>query len=60
MRLQIVPNKLTTDLRGRQILRRAQLFKRFLPDGINEHSQSCSPIFHGIASTLKRSMLIKL
>lgn len=38
MRLQIVPNKLTNDLRGRQILRRAQLLKRFFLDGINEHS----------------------
>ncbi|VVQ38049.1 hypothetical protein PS943_05586 [Pseudomonas fluorescens] len=38
MRLQIVPNKLTNDLRGRQILRCAQFFKCFFLDGINEHS----------------------
>ncbi len=60
MRLQIIPNELTNDLRRRQILRCAKLLKRFFLDGINEHSKSCSLIFHGIVCTLKRSMLIKL
>ena len=38
MRLQVVPNKLTNDLRRRQILRRTKLLKCFFLDGINEHS----------------------
>ncbi|KFE52161.1 hypothetical protein IV02_10485 [Pseudomonas syringae] len=60
MHLQIVPNKLTDYLRRRQILRGTEILKRFFLNGINEHSQSCSLIFHGVNGTLKRSMVIKL
>jgi len=42
MRLEVVPNQLTNDLRRCQVLRRAKLLKGFFLDGINEHSQSCS------------------
>lgn len=44
---QVIANQLANHLGGRQILRRAQLFKRLLFNRINQHRQARSLVFHG-------------